>query len=55
MVFLVLGINQMLVHFLKQMLGGEDAGFSYLWPALTSAVVWPMFSILMDNINRKLG
>jgi rod shape-determining protein MreD len=55
MVFLLLGINQMLVHFLKQMFGGEDAGFSYLWPALTSALVWPVFSILMDNINRKLG
>jgi rod shape-determining protein MreD len=37
------------------MLGGEDAGFSYLWPALVSAAVWPLFSALLDNINRKLG
>ncbi|WP_100638651.1 rod shape-determining protein MreD [Marinobacter salexigens] len=55
MVFLLLGINQMLVHFIKQMFGGEDAGFSYLWPALTSALIWPVFCILLDNINRKLG
>ena len=55
MVFLLLGINQMLVHFVKQLLGADDAGFSYLWPALTSALVWPVFSILLDNINRKLG
>jgi rod shape-determining protein MreD len=55
MVFLLLGINQMLVHFIKQMLGAEGAGFSYLWPALVSAAVWPLFSTLLDNINRKLG
>ena len=55
MVFLLLGINQMLVHFIKQMLGGEDAGFSFLWPALTSALVWPLVCVLLDNLNRKLG
>lgn len=55
MVFLLLGINQMLVNFIKQMLGGQDPGFSYLWPAFTSAVIWPVFCVLLDNINRKLG
>lgn len=55
MVFLLLGINQMLVHFLKQLLGAESGGFSYLWPALTSALVWPVVSGLLDQINRKLG
>jgi rod shape-determining protein MreD len=54
-VFLLLGINQMLVHFIKQTLGGADAGFSYLWPAVTSALVWPVLCILLDNLNRKLG
>ncbi|MDC7228656.1 MAG: rod shape-determining protein MreD [Spirochaetales bacterium] len=54
-VFLLLGISQMLVHFIKQLLGGENAGFSYLWPALTSALIWPFFCVLLDNINRKLG
>jgi rod shape-determining protein MreD len=55
MVFLLLGINQMLVHFIKQMLGADTAGFSYLWPALTSAVAWPFVSGLLDRLNRKLG
>ena len=55
LVFLLLSINQMLVHFIKQVLGADDAGFSYLWPALTSALVWPPLSILLDNLNRKLG
>ncbi len=55
MVFLLIGINQMLVHFIKQMLGGEDAGFSYLLPALSSAIAWPLVCVLLDNLNRKLG
>ncbi|QFS87840.1 MULTISPECIES: rod shape-determining protein MreD [unclassified Marinobacter] len=55
MVFLLLGINQMLVHFIKQLLGADMAGFSYLWPALTSAVAWPFVSGLLDRLNRKLG
>jgi rod shape-determining protein MreD len=55
MVFLLLGINQMLVHFIKQTLGAEDSGFTYLWPAVTSALVWPLLCLLLDNLNRKLG
>ncbi|MHA7856065.1 rod shape-determining protein MreD [Marinobacter shengliensis] len=55
MVFLLLGINQMLVHFIKQLLGADTAGFSYLWPALTSAVAWPFVSGLLDRLNRRLG
>ncbi len=55
MVFLLLGINQMLVHFIKQLLGADNAGFGYLWPALTSAVIWPLVYALLDNLNRKLG
>ena len=55
MVFLLLGINQMLVHFIKQTLGAGDPGFSYLWPALTSALVWPVICVMLDNLNRKLG
>ena len=55
MVFLLLGINQMLVHFVKQLLGADNTGFSYLWPALTSAVLWPLVCGLLDHINQKLG
>jgi rod shape-determining protein MreD len=55
MVFLLVGINQMLVHFVKQLFGADTPGFSYLWPALTSAVAWPLVSGLLDSLNRKLG
>lgn len=54
-VFLLLGINQMLVHFVKQMLGGHGGGFEYLWPALTGALIWPVVCVLLDRVNRKLG
>ncbi|MGM0952057.1 MAG: rod shape-determining protein MreD [Pseudomonadota bacterium] len=54
-VFLILGTSQMLVHFLKQLLGADSPGFTYLWPALTSAIAWPFVSALLDNLNRKLG
>lgn len=55
MVFLLLGINQMLVHFMKQLFGAETDGFSYLWPAVTAAIAWPLVSGVLDHINRKLG
>jgi len=42
MVFLLLGINQMIVHFIKQLLGADNTGFEYLLPALISAVIWPL-------------
>lgn len=54
-VFLVIGTGQMLVHFLKQLLGADSPGFVYLWPALTSAIAWPVVAVFFDNINRKLG
>lgn len=54
MVFLLLGINQMLVHFIKQVLGDTQSGFAYLWPALTSAVAWPLVALVLDTLNRKL-
>ena len=55
MVFLLLGINQMLVHFVRQMLGGGYTGFAYLYPAVTSALVWPVVVLLLDKLNRKMG
>ncbi|MBB5322114.1 rod shape-determining protein MreD [Marinobacter oulmenensis] len=54
-VFLLLGVSQMLVHFIKQFLGADNPGFSYLWPALTSAILWPLVSSILDRINHKLG
>ncbi|WP_417547057.1 rod shape-determining protein MreD [Marinobacter segnicrescens] len=54
-VFLLVGINQMLVHFIKQILGAETSGFAYLWPAVTSAGLWLVLCPLLDKLNLKLG
>lgn len=55
LVFLLLGINQMLVHFIKQLLGYQVGGFQYLWPAVTGALIWPVACVLLDSMNRKFG
>lgn len=55
MVFLLLGINQMVVHFLNQVLGADNPGFTYLLPALTSAFVWPFVCAILDRLNLKLA
>lgn len=52
MVFLLLSINQMFVHFVNQVLGADDPGFTYLFPAVTSALVWPFVCGILDRLNR---
>ncbi len=55
LVFLLVGINQMLVHFIKQILGAETSGFAYLWPAVTSAFLWLVLCPVLDKLNLKFG
>jgi len=55
MVFLFIGLGQMLIHFVQQMFGGSPGGFHYLFPAITSALVWPVVMVFLDGMNRKLG
>lgn len=55
LVFLLVGINQMLVHFIKQILGADTSGFAYLWPAVTSAFLWLVLCPVLDKLNLKFG
>ncbi len=55
LVFLFIGLAQMVVHFLQQLLGQHSGGFDYLFPAITSALIWPLFLLFWDGVNRKLG
>ncbi|TBW56821.1 rod shape-determining protein MreD [Marinobacter halodurans] len=55
MVFLLLGINQMFVHFVDQLLGGGNPGFTYLLPAVTSTLVWPFVCAILDRLNLKFA
>lgn len=55
LVFLFIGLGQMLIHFLQHLVGTPQDGLHYLLPALTSAVVWPVLVVFLDGMNRKLG
>jgi len=55
MVFLLIGLAQMVVHFLHQLVGEAGGGFGYLLPAVTSGLIWPLFRTFWDAVNRKLG
>ena len=55
LVFLFVGLAQMVVHFLHQILGASSSSFDYLLPALTSGLVWPIFRAFWDAVNSKLG
>lgn len=49
-IFLVVGIQLMVVHTLKTQLSVAESGLSYLWQAFTSALVWPFVVILYDRL-----
>lgn len=49
-VFFLVSINLMFVYLLSMLLHGSDGGLSYLWLALTSALVWPLILILTDRL-----
>lgn len=55
MVFVLIGLAQMVVHFLLQLVGQGGGGFGYLLPAATSGLVWPLFRAFWDAVNHKLG
>lgn len=53
-VFLMIGVAHMVVHFLHQLLGEAGGGFNYLLPAVSSGLIWPVFRGFWDFVNRKL-
>ncbi|PID43168.1 MAG: rod shape-determining protein MreD [Gammaproteobacteria bacterium] len=53
MVFLIIGINLMICHLVKSLTGVSAAGLVYLYPAISSAVLWPFFFLMMEVVNRK--
>lgn len=55
MVFMLIGIDLMICHLVKSVTGVSASGFVYLYPAITSAAIWPFFYLMMSNLTRKLG
>ncbi len=50
-VFVIVGIQLMIVSLLRSVLGGGDYSFAYLLAAGASAVMWPFVLILTDRLN----
>lgn len=53
-VFFLVSIQLMVVYTLRSVLGVSDVGLSYLWQALSSAVLWPVVVILCDRLAFAL-
>lgn len=55
MIFMLIGIDLMICHLIKSVTGVSASGFVYLYPAITSAAIWPFFYLFMSNLVRKLS
>jgi len=53
-VFFIVGIQLMVVYTLKSTIGSSDASMSYLWQALSSALIWPVILIISDRLVFSL-
>lgn len=51
-VFLIIGINLMLGHWIKSVTGYRPADLSFLYPAVTSALIWPILYLIMNRLDR---
>lgn len=51
-VFLVIGINLMLCQWIKDLTGYRPPGMSFLLPAISSALLWPLFYLIMRRFDR---
>lgn len=49
-IFLVTGIQLMVVNTLKTQLSVSESGLAYLWQAFTSALIWPFVVIVYDRL-----
>ncbi len=53
-VFLVVGIHLMIGHLIRNVVGDSVSGMAYLFPAFTSAVIWPVLYLFIDKVTLKL-
>ena len=51
-VFLVIGIDLMLCHWIKSFTGLRPGNMSFLLPAVSSALLWPVLYLVMRRFDR---
>lgn len=51
-VFVLTGIHQLIAQWLQGLQGGGASGFSFLLPALSTALLWPLLMPLLRGLRR---
>lgn len=54
-VFVMIGLHQMLCSWAQSFRGGTAPTLIFLLPAVFSALLWPVFMVLMRALRRKVG
>jgi len=50
-VFIVFGICQLMINWSFALRGSASDGFSYLFPAISSVVIWPFWNVLLEKLH----
>ncbi|WGL16463.1 rod shape-determining protein MreD [Microbulbifer bruguierae] len=53
-VFVLVGINQLLGNWVHGLAGKPVSGLTFLWPALTTALLWPLVTPWMNHTASRL-
>jgi rod shape-determining protein MreD len=51
-IFVLIGLNQLLCHWVKTLTGAISPNMLFLLPALVSALLWPLLSLLLRGLRR---
>lgn len=50
-VFVLIGIHQLIAYWVHGLTGGSYYSLAFLIPALVSAILWPMFKLVLDRLR----
>lgn len=54
-VFVLIGMHQLLIHWLQSLQGIATPSLKFLLPAATSALMWPWLMIFLRGLRRRAG
>lgn len=55
MLFVLVGIHQLIVQWVQSLQGAGASSFAFLLPALSSALLWPLLMPLLRGVRRGFG
>ena len=53
-VFIVIGLQLLISHWIQGLFASVSPGLSYLIPAATSALIWTFYALMLTGIDRSL-